>query len=168
MCDMLKNRETAAKSTVLILDSQIGTAAAALMAVRILIDHGVPEDHIIMVVVLLSRAGGIHHLCKAFPKLKILTAAVDDQLKELWIPNSDHDGAWRARQEEQLSTDDEEDEEAVKVEEEGQQLQRDDRQGPRSRSGSLRRPESADARGKKGVCDCCSLIRGMKAHRKLE
>lgn len=166
MCEKLRRREEAAKSTVLILDSQIGTAAAAMMAVRILIDHGVPEENIIMVVILLSRAGGIHHLCKAFPKIKVLTAAVDDQLKELWIPYSEHDGAWRAREDEQLSAEEDEDDdeeeggaraEVARSDTQAGKLIQEERQLTRQRSSSLRRPKSADSRGKKGRCNFPSM-----------
>lgn len=161
MCSKLKRREDAAKSTVLILDSQIGTAAAALMAVRILLDHGVPEENIILVVVLLSRAGGIHHLCKVFPKIKVLTSAVDDGLKELWIPNSDHEGAWRAREDEHLSSssdgseqEDESDMEEEDVQEEvvqGDNGSSVERRAKHARIAGLQRPGSADRRGKKGA-----------------
>lgn len=60
------SRESAAKSFVLLLDSQIGTGAAALMAVRILLDHGVLEEHIIVSTILVSRVGGIWALKRAF------------------------------------------------------------------------------------------------------
>lgn len=40
----LKKRETASKTYVLLSDSQIGTAAAIIMAIRVLLDHGVKED----------------------------------------------------------------------------------------------------------------------------
>lgn len=42
--DCLKNRSTARKTYVLLLDSQIGTAAACIMAIRVLLDHGVRND----------------------------------------------------------------------------------------------------------------------------
>lgn len=58
--------ESAAQSYVLLLDSQIGTGAAALMAVRILLDHGVREDHIIVSTILVSRVGGVWALKRAF------------------------------------------------------------------------------------------------------
>jgi len=42
--DRLKKRSTARETHVLLFDSQIGTAAASLMAIRVLLDHGVKED----------------------------------------------------------------------------------------------------------------------------
>lgn len=41
---VLKKRESARKHFVLLADSQIGTAAACIMAVRVLLDHGVQQD----------------------------------------------------------------------------------------------------------------------------
>ncbi|BGP49578.1 Uridine kinase [Rhodotorula kratochvilovae] len=76
--------ESAAKSYVLLLDSQIGTGAAALMAVRILLDHGVQEDHIIVSTILVSRVGGVWALKRAFPKVRIVSSMADDGLEERW------------------------------------------------------------------------------------
>jgi uridine kinase len=58
--------ESAEKSTVLLLDSQIGTGAAALMAVRILLDHGVREENIVFCCILVSKVGGVWALKRAF------------------------------------------------------------------------------------------------------
>ena len=41
---ILKKRQSASEAYVLLCDSQIGTAAACIMAIRILLDHGVQED----------------------------------------------------------------------------------------------------------------------------
>lgn len=41
---ILKKRETARNAYVLLCDSQMGTAAASIMAIRVLLDHGVRED----------------------------------------------------------------------------------------------------------------------------
>ena len=77
----IKNRKQAAKSWVLILDSQIGTGAAALMCIRVLLDHGVQEEHLIFCCLLASAKGGVHALNRAFPKVKIVVAGVDPELK---------------------------------------------------------------------------------------
>lgn len=55
------------------------------MAMRILLDHGVREDHIIFVSFLVARNGGICVLRKAFPQVKIVCGAVDDGLRETWL-----------------------------------------------------------------------------------
>jgi uridine kinase len=64
---------------------QIGTAAAAFMSVRILLDHGVREDHIVIVTFLVAREGGVSVLRRAFPGVKIVCGAVDDGMKEGWL-----------------------------------------------------------------------------------
>ncbi|CDR39479.1 hypothetical protein NBRC10512_007849 [Rhodotorula toruloides] len=74
--------ESAASSYVLLLDSQIGTGAAALMAVRILLDHGVKEENIIFCCILVSKVGGVWALKRAFPKVRIACSAADDGLEE--------------------------------------------------------------------------------------
>lgn len=40
----LKQRASAAETFVLLSDSQVGTAAACIMAIRVLLDHGVQEN----------------------------------------------------------------------------------------------------------------------------
>ncbi|KAI0784247.1 armadillo/beta-catenin/plakoglobin [Abortiporus biennis] len=75
----------AEETWVLLLDAQIGTASAAFMAIRVLLDHGVPESHIIFVTFLIAKKGGICALRKAFPSVKFVCAAVDDGLTETWI-----------------------------------------------------------------------------------
>ena len=76
---------------------QIGTAASAFMAIRVLLDHGVQQDHIIFVTFLVARHGGVVTLRKAFPHVKIVCSAVDDQLTERWIECVDVGGEGRAR-----------------------------------------------------------------------
>jgi len=66
-------------------DRQIGTGAAAFMSIRILLDHGVQEDHIVFVTFLVARGGGISILRHAFPEIKIVCAAVDDEMEEGWL-----------------------------------------------------------------------------------
>lgn len=81
---LTRSSESAAKSYVLLLDSQIGTGAAAFMALRVLLDHGVPEDHIIVCTVLISKVGGVWALKKAFPTVIVVSTAADDGLEERW------------------------------------------------------------------------------------
>ncbi|CEQ41542.1 SPOSA6832_03254, partial [Sporobolomyces salmonicolor] len=76
------SQASAAESYVLLLDSQIGTGAAALMAVRLLLDHGVQEDRIVFCCILVSKVGGVWALKRAFPKVRIACSAVDEGLEE--------------------------------------------------------------------------------------
>lgn len=62
------------------------------MAIRVLLDHGVPEDHIIFVAFLVARAGGISVFRRAFPKVKIVCGAVDDEMLECWLDGSADEG----------------------------------------------------------------------------
>lgn len=73
--------ESAAKSTVLLLDSQIGTGAAALMAVRILLDHGVKEENIVFCCILVSKVGGVWALKRAFRELPLSFASCGGRFK---------------------------------------------------------------------------------------
>ncbi|GAA5906181.1 hypothetical protein JCM6882_006069 [Rhodosporidiobolus microsporus] len=78
------SRASAEKSTVLLLDSQVGTGAAALMAVRILLDHGVKEENIVVCCIIVAKVGGVWALKRAFPNVRIATSAADEGLEERW------------------------------------------------------------------------------------
>ncbi len=77
----------------------IATGAAALMAIRVLLDHNVPEDKIALLSLLVSKQGlirwidlrkkiicgfklGVQTIAYAFPKVKIVTTACDTQLDQ--------------------------------------------------------------------------------------
>lgn len=71
---------------------QITTGSSAIMAIRVLLDHGVQEDHIIFVTIL-AAPRGVHILNRRFPKVKIVTGAADPNLTPIWIPgNGDEEG----------------------------------------------------------------------------
>jgi len=55
------------------------------MAIRVLLDHGVPEDHIIFVTFLVARTGGVSVLKGAFPSVKIVCGAIDNEMQEGWL-----------------------------------------------------------------------------------
>jgi uridine kinase len=67
------------------LVSQVSTAASAFMAIRVLLDHGIQQNHIILITFLVARHGGIPFLQRAFPEVKIIAGAVDDGLREVWL-----------------------------------------------------------------------------------
>ncbi|KAJ3411391.1 hypothetical protein HDV05_002316 [Chytridiales sp. JEL 0842] len=73
--DDIKNRH------VFLMDAIIGTGAVALMAVRILLDHDVPEENIVFVSLLAAKQG-VFALAHVFPKVKVLTSEVDETLSE--------------------------------------------------------------------------------------
>ncbi|KAF7327848.1 Uridine kinase [Mycena kentingensis (nom. inval.)] len=78
----VRKRHMAEEAFVFLLDAQIGTGAAAFMAIRILLDHGVKQEHIIFVTFLVARGGGISVLRRAFPGIRIVTGGVDDIMLE--------------------------------------------------------------------------------------
>ncbi|KAG1472858.1 hypothetical protein G6F56_001290 [Rhizopus delemar] len=71
---------------IVLMDAMVGTGAAALMAIRVLLDHDVPEDKIIFVS-FLSTHIGLTVINNAFPLVKIVTSMVDPGLnkEKLWI-----------------------------------------------------------------------------------
>lgn len=64
------------KYYVLLMDPTIGTGATAMMALRVLLDHNVPEDRILFLT-LIAAPQGVHTLAYAFPHVKIITTCVD-------------------------------------------------------------------------------------------
>jgi uridine kinase len=54
------------------------------MAIRVLLDHGVRQDHIVFVTLVVARGGGISILRQAFPEVKIICATVDESMQEGW------------------------------------------------------------------------------------
>ncbi|ORZ16265.1 uridine kinase [Absidia repens] len=74
------------KYHVLLMDATIGTGAAGLMAIRVLLDHDVSEENIIFLT-FLSAPVGLNVIKKAFPRVKIVTSMVDPVLskEKLWI-----------------------------------------------------------------------------------
>ncbi|RIA98715.1 uracil phosphoribosyltransferase-domain-containing protein [Glomus cerebriforme] len=66
---------------VLLMDAQIATGAAALMAIRVLLDHDVPEAKIIFLTFLATPLG-LHVISKAFPKVKICTSMIDPKIND--------------------------------------------------------------------------------------
>jgi uridine kinase len=63
------------------MDATLATGAAAMMAIRVLLDHSVEEENIILVALLMAEQG-VHNVAYAFPKVKIVTTAVDPELNE--------------------------------------------------------------------------------------
>ena len=63
------------------MDATVATGAAAMMAIRVLLDHEVPEENINLVSMLMAESG-VHTIAYAFPKVKIVTTAVDPEINE--------------------------------------------------------------------------------------
>ena len=70
--------------SVLLLDPQMSSGGAALMAVRVLVDHGVPEERIVFVTYVAGRLG-VNRLTKVFPRTKVVVCRVVEDYQERWI-----------------------------------------------------------------------------------
>ncbi|XP_052101307.1 uridine-cytidine kinase-like 1 isoform X2 [Mytilus californianus] len=69
------------ESQVILMDATVATGAAAMMAIRVLLDHDVPEENITLTSLLMAESG-VHSVAYAFPKVKIVTTAVDKEVNE--------------------------------------------------------------------------------------
>jgi len=66
---------------VILMDATVATGAAAIMAIRVLLDHDVPQDNIVLVSLLMAEIG-VHSIAYAFPNVKIVTSALDPEINE--------------------------------------------------------------------------------------
>jgi len=69
---------------VLVLDPQMSSGGAALMAVKVLVDYGVPENKIVFVTYVAGKLG-INRLLNVFPDLKVVACRVVEDFEERWI-----------------------------------------------------------------------------------
>ncbi|KAL4235813.1 Uridine-cytidine kinase-like 1 [Mactra antiquata] len=69
------------ESHVMLMDATVATGAAAMMAIRVLLDHDVPEENIILLSMLMGDSG-VHSIAYAFPKVKLVTTAVDKEVND--------------------------------------------------------------------------------------
>ncbi len=70
--------------SVLILDPQMSSGGAALMAVQVLVDHGVPEEKIVFVTYFAGRLG-LNRLTKVFPGVNVVVCTMVVDFEERWI-----------------------------------------------------------------------------------
>lgn len=66
---------------VFLMEATVATGAAAMMAIRVLLDHDVPEERIV-VLSLLMASPGIQSIAYAFPNVRMVTTAFDKTLNE--------------------------------------------------------------------------------------
>ncbi|KAI0989633.1 hypothetical protein GJ496_008304 [Pomphorhynchus laevis] len=66
---------------VFVLDATVATGAAAIMAIRVLLDHGVPQENI-SVISLLMSSFGYQSVAYVYPDVTIITSSVDSELSE--------------------------------------------------------------------------------------
>ncbi|MFL6113401.1 MAG: uracil phosphoribosyltransferase [Catenulispora sp.] len=70
-----------AQRHVLLLDPTLATGGTALAAINLLIQHGVPEEHIVFINVL-SSPEGIRAVRDRYPKVRMVTSAIEERLNE--------------------------------------------------------------------------------------
>ncbi|KAF2162572.1 hypothetical protein M409DRAFT_69130 [Zasmidium cellare ATCC 36951] len=69
---------------VLLMDPQMSSGGAALMAVRVLLDHGV-EEHRIIFVTYLAGKNGLNRLMSVFPEIKVVVCRVVGDMESRWV-----------------------------------------------------------------------------------
>jgi uridine kinase len=62
----------------------MSSGGAALMAVRVLVDHGVPEERIVFVTYLAGRVG-INRVLTVFPEMRVVVARMGDDMEDRWV-----------------------------------------------------------------------------------
>ncbi|KAL5248539.1 hypothetical protein ACHWQZ_G017656 [Mnemiopsis leidyi] len=68
---------------VILMDATVATGAAAMMAIRILLDHEVPEESISFVCLIASKPG-VQAIAYAFPKVRIIVGEMDPDIDEYY------------------------------------------------------------------------------------
>jgi len=69
---------------VMLLDPQMSSGGAALMAVRVLLDHGVREDRIVFVTYSAGKMG-LNRLMSVYPDIKVVVCRIVDDLELRWV-----------------------------------------------------------------------------------
>ncbi|KAI6214188.1 Uridine kinase [Aphelenchoides besseyi] len=69
------------KYKVFLMDPIVASGAAAIMAIRILLDHDVQEENITLLSLLMAETG-VHSIAYAFPKVRLVTTAVDKDINQ--------------------------------------------------------------------------------------
>lgn len=70
--------------SVLVLDSQMSSGGAALMAVQVVVDHGVAPNKIVFATYAAGRLG-VHRLLNVFPEITVITCKMTADMEERWI-----------------------------------------------------------------------------------
>jgi uridine kinase len=70
--------------SVLLLDPQMSSGGAALMAVQVLVDHGVLQENIVFVTYSAGKMG-LNRLTKVFPEVKVVVCMIVADYEERWI-----------------------------------------------------------------------------------
>lgn len=77
-------KDIAEHEAVLLLDAQMSSGGSALMAVQVLVDHGVKMDRIVLATYSAGRLG-LHRLTTVFPEVTVVVGNVIQDVEERWI-----------------------------------------------------------------------------------
>jgi uridine kinase len=77
-------KEIHSHATVILLDPQMSSGGAALMAVRVLLDHGVEQRKIIFVTCAAGR-DGLQRLTAVYPSVKVVVGRVEEEGEPRWL-----------------------------------------------------------------------------------
>ncbi|KAJ0385564.1 hypothetical protein COL922a_006142 [Colletotrichum nupharicola] len=69
---------------VLLIDTQMASGGAALMAVQVLVDHGVAQEKIVLACYAAGRLG-VHRLAKVFPGITIVLCNMLADIEDRWV-----------------------------------------------------------------------------------
>ncbi len=69
---------------VFVLDPQMSSGGSALMAVRVLLDHGVREDRVVFVTYMAGKMG-LKRLMGVFPEIKVVVCRIVCDLETRWV-----------------------------------------------------------------------------------
>jgi len=70
--------------SVLLLDTQMASGGAALMAVQVLVDHGVAQDRIVLATYSAGRVG-LHRLTSVFPEITVVVCNILADQEPRWV-----------------------------------------------------------------------------------
>ena len=76
--------DIATHNCVLVLDPQMSSGGAALMAVRVLLDHGVREDRIVFVTYMAGKMG-LNRLMTCYPGIKVVVCRIVEDMECRWV-----------------------------------------------------------------------------------
>ncbi|CAG7936267.1 unnamed protein product [Penicillium nalgiovense] len=71
-------------ATVLLIDSQMSSGGAALMAVRVMIDHGVEQQRIVFVTCAAGERG-LKRLTAVYPRINVIVGRIEEEGEPRWI-----------------------------------------------------------------------------------
>lgn len=69
---------------VFVLDPQMSSGGAALMAVKVLLDHGVEEKRIVFVTYMAGKMG-LNRLMSVFPDIKVVVCRIVEDHQNRWV-----------------------------------------------------------------------------------